>query len=255
MATQKKSIQKPTKQKRSVSKKRTKSVPTAIKTRAGETKKIVKAEKTTGLSATIVGVDGAVVGRITLPAELFGVSVNNALLAQAVRVYRANQREGGAHTKTRGEVEGSTRKIYKQKGTGRARHGSIRAPIFVGGGIVFGPRTRDFRLTMSKKMKRAALVSALTEKLSEKRIIIVDGLDSLEPKTKKMVAMFHAIGAKGSVLLAVEKEAGTLVRASRNISGVDTLRAIDLHPYVILTHENLVITKKALEEIKTHFAA
>src|SRR3990170_6251019 len=142
--------------------------------------------KTVSLNVPVVGVDGKTKSKIQLPKELFGAKVNKALLAQAVRVYLANQRTGNAATKTRGEVEGSTRKIYRQKGTGRARHGAIRAPIFVGGGIVFGPRPHDFHLDFPKKMKRRALGSALTSKLGSGDVIVVSGLSDLEPKTKYM---------------------------------------------------------------------
>jgi len=221
------------------------------------TKKVTRAvkvvEKPTGLRAPVLGVDGKSSGHVTLPEELFGAKVNKAILAQAVRVYLANQREGGAKTKTRGEVEGSTRKIYKQKGTGRARHGGIRAPIFVGGGRAFGPRIHSFKLEMSKSMKRVALASALSEKYEKKGIIIVDGLEALKPKTKLLAGALQAVGALGSVLLALPKESAMLKRAARNISSVDILPCIDLHPYTIMTHTKLVMTKGALEEMKKHF--
>src|SRR6185437_7247197 len=122
--------------------------------------------KVAPVSVDVVGIDGKVTGKIALPGEIFGEKLNKALLAQAVRVYLANQRQGNASTKTRGEVDGSTRKIYRQKGTGRARHGSVRAPIFVHGGIAHGPKPRDFSLTMPQKMKQKALFSALSTKLS-----------------------------------------------------------------------------------------
>lgn len=216
--------------------------------------KVTKTKKTTkGLVASVMGADGKVSGHVALPAELFGVKVNKALLAQAVRVYLANQREGGAKTKTRGEVEGSTRKIYKQKGTGRARHGGIRAPIFVGGGRAFGPRTHDFKLNMSKSMKRVALASALTEKYKDGDIVIVDGMESLGPKTKPVAKTLRSIGGSGTVLFAVSKEAKELSKAARNVARVDILRAIDLHPYALLTHSKIVLTKIALEEAKKHF--
>lgn len=211
------------------------------------------AGKSTGLVASVLGVDGGTTGRVNLPTELFGAKVNKALLAQSVRVYLANQRSGNAVTKTRGQVEGSTRKIYKQKGTGRARHGGIRAPIFVGGGVTFGPKARDYHLGMSKVMKRAALASALTEKYDSKGIIVVDGFEALGPKTKLMAAALSAVGATGKVLFAVEKDAGQLVRSARNIEKVDILYSTDLNPYAIITHVKLVITKKALEEAKSHF--
>lgn len=226
------------------------------------TKKTVKAvelkkettEKPTGLVASVLGVDGKVMGKVTLPEELFGVKVNKALLAQAVRVYLANQREGGAKTKTRGEVEGSSRKIYKQKGTGRARHGTIRAPIFVGGGRAFGPRIHDFKLAMSNSMRHAALSSALSEKHGDGGIVIMDGLEALEAKTKLVALALNAANVMaGTVLLVLPKDATNLSKSTRNIARVDMLRAVDLHPYAVLTHSKILITKKALEEAKKNF--
>lgn len=211
-----------------------------------------KAKKS--LVASVLGVDGKASGQVTLPEELFGAHVNKALLAQAVRVYLANQREGGAKTKTRGEVEGSSRKIYKQKGTGRARHGTIRAPIFVGGGRAFGPRTHSFKLVMSNSMRHAALSSALSEKYADGDIVIMDGLETLEAKTKLVFTALNAASIMaGSVLLVVSKEAANLSKAARNIAHVDMLRAIDLHPYAVLTHSKILMTKKALEEAKKNF--
>ncbi len=211
-------------------------------------------EKSTGLVVSVLGVDGKAAGHVTLPAELFGVKVNKAILAQAVRVYLANQRAGSASTKTRGEVEGSTRKIYKQKGTGRARHGGIRAPIFVGGGVTFGPKPHDFTLNMSKSMRHVALASALSEKQANHDIIVVDGFEALEPKTKLVAAALGAAGAVGgTILFAVPKEAVNLRKAARNIAKLDILRATDLHPYAVLTHAKLVITKTALDEAKHNF--
>lgn len=209
--------------------------------------------KTPSLVVHVMGVDGKSTGTVTLPKEMFGGKVNKKLLAQAVRIYLANQRKGSAKAKTRGEVEGSTRKIYKQKGTGRARHGSIRAPIFVGGGVVFGPTPRDYHLDFTKSMKRAALVSALSERHNAKGIIIVDGLETIEPKTKLVATALLAMGVKGKVLIAVSKEAAILTRAARNIKTVDIMRATDLHPYTILVHPTLIMTKKALEEAKSQF--
>lgn len=209
--------------------------------------------ETKALSIQIVGVTGKASGRITLPSELFGAKVNTQLMAQAVRVYLANQRVGTASTKTRGEVEGSTRKIYKQKGTGRARHGGVRAPIFVGGGIVFGPKPRDFTLSFPKKMKRLALASALTSKLLEKNVIVVDGLENIEPKTKVMVATLQTIGAIGKTLIVTSVHAQSVVRAGKNIEGVDILPAHTLHTYAVLNHKNLVFTKEAILVLKETF--
>src|SRR3989338_5152877 len=130
-----------------------------------------------GLVAKVFDTKGALKKTIDLPKEIFGVQENNILLAQAVRVYLANQRQGTVSTKTRGEVAGSTRKIYRQKGTGRARHGSIRAPIFVHGGLVFGPKPRDYSMKFPKKMRKAALASALSSKVNDAQVKVVDGLE------------------------------------------------------------------------------
>lgn len=195
-----------------------------------------------GISIPVLGVDGKRTGTIQLPKELFAAKVNKPLMAQAVRVYLANQREGGASTKTRGQVEGSTRKIYRQKGTGRARHGAIRAPIFVGGGIVFGPKPRDYHLDMPKKMKRAALASALTSALEEGKVMVIDGLSAVT-KTKNMVSTLQATG---STLLVISKDAGGVVRAARNIAFVDIMPMTNLHAYAVISHQKLVFMKEAL---------
>lgn len=210
-------------------------------------------EKVTGLVATVMGVDGKAAGKMTLPKELFGVKVNKQLLAQAVRVFLANQRVGTAATKTRGQVEGSTRKIYRQKGTGRARHGAIRAPIFVGGGVVFGPTPRDYSLRMPQHMKRVALASALTHKYDEGQVTIVDGMETLEPKTKKIAAVLTLLGVSRSALLVVSKESAALVRAARNIEGLDILPATSMNPYAILAHKRVLFTKGAIVESHEHF--
>lgn len=204
----------------------------------------VAAKKAASQSA---GTDSA-----ALPKELFGGEVNKPLMAQAVRVYLANQREGSAQVKTRGEVEGSTRKIYRQKGTGKARHGSIRAPIFVGGGIVFGPDVRDYSRKMSKAMKRVALLSALAAKKND--VKVVSALDSVEAKTKAVAKILMDTCGKGSTLLVVSKDANNLKRAARNIKGLEFVSADNLHPYAVLAHKHVVFTKVSLEDAKKQFS-
>lgn len=218
-----------------------------------ESVKAVKAadKKSAELSVAVMGTDGKSSGTVTLASELFGVKVNASLLAQSVRVFLANQREGGARSKTRGMVEGSSRKIYRQKGTGKARHGSIRAPIFVGGGVVFGPVPRDYHLTMTKQMRRGALVSALS--LRKDDVIVVDGLEKMGAKTKAVAGVLEAIGANDKVLLVVAQDSNNLIRAARNIEYVDIIGAKDLNPYEVITHKKLVFTKASMEESKSHF--
>ncbi len=192
------------------------------------------------LSVPVLGIDGKPTGKITLPKELFAAKINKDLMAQAVRVYLANQRQGAASTKTRGQVEGSTRKIYRQKGTGRARHGGIRAPIFVGGGIAFGPKPRDYHLDFPKKMKHAALASALTSKRTD--VIVVDGFSDIK-KTKLMAEALAAIGASGKTLLVTDAGGH---RAAQNIASVDIMPMTNLHAYTVLSHRKIVFMKEAL---------
>lgn len=214
--------------------------PAVAKAKAGEA----------GIRVSVVGVDGKSAGSITLPAEFFGQKPNSQLIAQAVRVYLANQRVGHASTKTRGMVEGSTRKIYKQKGTGRARHGAIRAPIFVGGGIVFGPLPRDYSLKFPQKMKRAALASALSSQLSAGNIVIVSGFSNLKPKTKLMASALNAVGRTKNTLLVVSQDADMVARAARNIKGIDIVPVTDMHTYGVMTHGKIVFMKEALTALK-----
>ena len=142
-----------------------------VKTEKKPEVKKVAVKKTSGLTVPVYDIKGKEKGTLILPKEAFAVSVKPQLLAQAVRVYQFNRRQGTASTKTRGEVTGSTRKIYRQKGTGRARHGDIKAPIFVGGGIVGGPKPKDYSLGINKKQKTKAFFGALTLKLKEKNIL------------------------------------------------------------------------------------
>lgn len=228
----------------------------ALKTPTTKKVKSVRAtasDTVKGVSIPVVDTDGKAKGKMQLPAELFAAKINKQLLAQAVRVYMANQRSGNASTKTRGEVEGSTRKIYRQKGTGRARHGAVRAPVFVGGGIVFGPKPRDYSLGFPRKMKKAALASALTSKMQDGNIVVVEGLHLLEAKTKIMAQTLVHLDAQRNILLVLPKQTESVVRASRNIAGVDILEARNLHPYAVISHRKLVVAKDAVDELKDTF--
>lgn len=227
----------------------------ALKTKTEvKSDKIVK--KPAGLSAEVFDLNGTVLEKISLPAEIFGVKINKVLIAQAVRVFRANQRLGTASTKTRGEVEGSTRKIYRQKGTGRARHGTIRAPIFVHGGIVGGPKPRDYSLRLPQKMKRAALFSVLTDKFNSGKIKVLGGIEKLEPKTKKFIAVIDKLGLndkKKKILFITSSDIENLRRAAGNVEGVAIANAKRLSTYDILNNRNLVILKESIDELKKHY--
>ena len=208
------------------------------------TKKITKAAA--GMSATVEDVEGKATGKMTLPIEIFGQKDNKQLVTQAVRVFLANQRVGGASTKTRGQVEGSTRKIYNQKGTGRARHGSIRAHIFVGGGVAFGPVTHDFSLSMPTKMKRKALHCALSSQFQAGNIVLVDGLEALKLKTKHMAKALSAVSGAASSLLVLSKNSEAVAQIARNIEGVDIIPATSLNTYEVLSHKKIVFMKDAV---------
>lgn len=215
--------------------------------------------KETGLKLSVYSINGRVLESLTLPKEVFGASVNNRLMAQAVRVYLANQRRGTLKTKSRGEVKISTKKIYRQKGTGRARHGAASAPIFVGGGIAFGPKPRDFSLKLNKKMRRSALFSALSAKLKDGEIRIISGLEKIEPRTKKMADVIENLqldGKKTSVLLVtprVGKEFENVVKAGRNIKGVSIVPSNLLNAYEVLVNRQVLFMKSAIEGVKDTF--
>ncbi len=233
------------------------------------TKSAKKAEKIVGkdrlsLTLDVFDLKGEVAEKISLPKEIFAVPINDSLMAQAVRVYLANQRRGTSKTKSRGEVKGSSRKIYRQKGTGRARHGSIRAPIFVHGGVVFGPTPRDYSLKLPKKMRKAALFSALASKLKEKQIKIIKGLEKVEPKTKAMVNVLGKLGLEDknkNILLilpsVVKKDAskplGNIKRATRNIEGVGMTYPDLLNTYEVLNAKVLLFADEAISNLRNHF--
>lgn len=210
--------------------------------------------KKVSLTIDVYDMKGKVVESMKLPESIFGARVNKVLIAQAVRVYLANQRQGNASTKTRGEVTGSTRKIYQQKGTGRARHGGIRAPIFVKGGIAHGPKPHDFSLNLPQKMKRAALFGALSSKLAGGGIKVISGFEKIAPKTKKMIAALESLDLKkGRTLLVLSQKNEAIDRSSRNIENVSLILANQLNTYTVLQAKTLLIMKDAIETLEKTF--
>lgn len=201
-----------------------------------------------GLDIPVFDTDGKEAGSVSLSKEIFGAKINKNLMAQAVRVYLANQRQGNADTKTRGEVRGGGKKPWRQKGTGRARQGSTSAPHWRGGGVAFGPEPRDYSLIMPDKMKKLALVSALTTKLTDSKIKIVDNLNNLGAKTKNMAKTLKNLSLVGSTLLALPKDSGKIVLATRNIENLKTTPINLLNTYIILKNSNILFTKEALKE-------
>ena len=186
---------------------------------------------------------------ISLEKSVFGAKVPPALLSQAVRIHLSNQRSGSASTKGRGEVEGSTRKIYKQKGTGNARHGGIRAPIFVGGGVAFGPKPHSFRLKFPESMKKQALRGALTLKHGQHELFVVSASKNLPQKTREMASLFCALGRIGKTLFVTPKTSYGTIRAVRNIENVDVIGAEDVNTYELLSHKTIICTKDAIDVV------
>lgn len=200
-------------------------------------------------------------GTVDLPKEIFEAKINRDLLAQAVRVYLANQRRAKAQTKTRSEVRGSGRKIWRQKGTGRARHGDRYAPIFVGGGRAHGPTGQEnFQLKLTKKMKRQALFSALTSKLKKGEISAVKGLSEIKPKTKEAGAVLDKIAranqwdlSKGKTTLVLPAIIENVMRGMRNLARVDLKQAGTLNPYEVLNGGRLLLMEESVEVMKSIF--
>ncbi|GIW61263.1 MAG: 50S ribosomal protein L4 [Patescibacteria group bacterium] len=217
---------------------------------------VVKAKQQIPLTMDVLDLKGNIVGSLSLPEEIFAAKVNKTLMAQAVRVYLANQRLGTLSTKSRGEVVGSTRKIYRQKGTGRARHGGIRAPIFVGGGVAHGPKPRDFSLSLPQKMKRAALFSALTLQRLEGNMKVIAGLESLEPKTKAFAQVLKNLSLakkKKKILLVLPEKIENIQKAARNIEGVTYVLANQLNTYDVLNAGTLLFMKDTISKIQEIF--
>src|SRR5690606_2370803 len=189
-------------------------------------------------------------GEEELSDEIFGAPVNHALMHQAVRVYLANRRAGTASTRTRGEVRGGGRKPWRQKGTGRARHGSIRSPLWRGGGVIFGPKPRSHRLLMPKKARRQALRSALSAKLRDGELTVVDAFQLPELKTKAVAAVVQQLGGGRKPLLVIPEPDQGLRRAARNIPGVRTVVAACLNTYEVLDSSRLLITRDAVKKVE-----
>jgi large subunit ribosomal protein L4 len=194
------------------------------------------------------------VGEVTLSDAVFGVELNESLIHAAVKNYLANKRQGTSATKTRGNVSGSGRKLWKQKGTGRARIASLRSPLWKGGGNVHGPQPRDWSYKLPKKMRRGALRSALSERLREGNLIIIDEFKITNPKTKEFVGTIANLklsdGKKPVKTLIVDSlDNENLIRSSRNVQKTKVTNSFGLNIYDLLYHEKLLISKAAIEEL------
>jgi len=190
------------------------------------------------------------VGEVAVPAALVAGPVREHLLHAVVRSQLAGRRAGTAATKTRGFVSGGGKKPWRQKGTGRARAGSTRSPLWAGGGTIFGPQPRDYAYRLPRSARRAALRAALSDRHAAGKLLVVDGLTLPEPKTKRMVECLRALGLEGSsVLVVLAGRDVAIERAARNLPHVKVLRASGLNVYDVLGHADLVITRAALEQI------
>ncbi len=205
----------------------------------------------------VYDMSGNVVEEIELDSNIFGVEINEPAMHMSVKSYLANQRQGTHATKDRSEVNAGGRKPYRQKGTGRARHGSIRSPLWVGGGVVFGPSPRDYSIKLPKKLKRLALKSSLSTKAQNDDIIVIDKLELEEIKTKRMVQLLKDLDVDETALIVLngkDENNDKVVLSSRNIEGVSTAYVNTINVYDILRHSKFIITKDALSKVSEVYA-
>ena len=193
---------------------------------------------------------GETVGEIDLNDEIFNVEINEHAVYEVIKNQLANKRQGTQSAKTRGEVRGGGRKPWRQKGTGRARQGSIRAPHWPGGGVVFAPKPRDYSYKVPKKVKRVAMKSALTSKVLNEEIIVLEELSLQEPKTKEMVKILENINAKKKALIVMDEKDINVVKSARNIPNVETTLVNTLNVYDILNFDSFIITKDAVKKVE-----
>ncbi len=202
----------------------------------------------------VLDMTGATVGEITLSDKIFAADINGAVLHSAVRAYLLNQRQGTQSTLTRTEVSGGGKKPWRQKGTGRARQGSRRAPQFVHGGIALGPKPRSYRVSMNKKTKRVAMFSALSSKVADGDMIVIDKIETNEYKTKTMVSMLAAVGAKKKALVVLDNNDACVVKSFANIPNVKTAQYNTINVYDILNCDTFIVARGAVEKIEEVYA-
>lgn len=202
----------------------------------------------------ILNVSGERVGEIELNENIFGREVNVSVLHEVVKNYLANQRQGTQSAKTRSEVRGGGKKPFKQKGTGRARQGTIRAPHYVGGGVAFAPKPRSYRYSLPKKVKRVGMLSALSSKVEANTMIVLDELSLEAPKTKDMINILRNLKTEKKTLVVLGEKNDTVVKSVNNIPGVQATFVGEMNVYDILNHGSFVITKEAVEKIEEVYA-
>ena len=198
----------------------------------------------------LYNIAGETTGEVELNENIFGVEVNEALVHQAVVMQLANQRLGTHATKTRGLVRGGGRKPWRQKGTGRARCGSTRSPIWVGGGTVFGPQPRSYAFSMPKKQRRLAIKCALSSKVNDQEIFVVDSINFDQPKTKNVVKMLSDFNAEGKALIITADAIENVERSANNIPGVKVITSMGLNVYDLLHHTKIFVAQDAISRIE-----
>ncbi|MBU0742109.1 50S ribosomal protein L4 [bacterium] len=208
------------------------------------------------VTANLYDRNGASVGSVELPDSLFAQAVHKQSLYEAVRNYLANQRQGTHDTQTRAENAHSGAKLYRQKGTGRARAGSARSPLRIGGGTTFGPHPRDYSYKLPKKIKRLALRSALSDRANNERVKVIEDFEMDVPKTTEMARLLGSMSLEGHhTLVVLPQDADNVYKSLRNIKGVRVMRHTDLNAYTILWADNLVFTKNSLSGVEEVFGS
>ncbi|MCM8710797.1 50S ribosomal protein L4 [Clostridium sp. SYSU_GA19001] len=197
--------------------------------------------------------EGQKVGDIQLSDSVFGAPINSYAMHQVVVAQLANKRQGTQSAKTRAEVSGGGIKPWRQKGTGRARQGSTRSPQWTHGGIVFAPKPRDYSMSIPKKMRRVALKSALSSKVADNNIIVLESLELAAPKTKEIVAMLNAFNAKKTLIVTAEVNEN-VYKSARNIEGVQVVPVNNINVYDLLKYEKFIVTKEAVSKIEEVYA-
>ena len=202
----------------------------------------------------VLSVDGKKVKELELNENVFGIEPNENIVHSAIVNYLANQRQGTQSTKTRAEVSGGGRKPWRQKGTGRARQGSIRAPQWIKGGIALGPKPRSYKYTVNRKERRLAIKSMLSSKVLEKELVVVDALDLKEIKTKEMVKVLNNLKVEGKTLILLPEKNENVQKSARNIENVKTTLVNTINVYDLLKYKNLVITLDTVKKLEEVYA-
>ena len=202
----------------------------------------------------VYDINGKKVSDVELNEKVFGIEPNENIVHAVLVNYLANQRQGTQSTKTRAEVSGGGRKPWRQKGTGRARQGSIRAPHWVGGGVALGPKPRSYNYTVNKKEKRLAIKSMLSSKVSENELVVVESLPLKEIKTKEMARILNNLKVEGKAVILLPEKDEIVQKSARNIEGVKTLQVGTINVYDLLKHKNLVVTEDTVKKLEEVYA-